>query len=153
MVTLPEDQYTFSIISPSFLLRIKMFQTKVVEKLKTHVLCSITSFLNRAFYEIRWTNYVEQDRSQKTIWRMRIACWIPKAINTHVSCVILLAFPLQQWLHEAPHCYVLRTLPVLFSHYFTKFLSPSRWTNSASIYDHPRWKLITITLFLYAKSP
>jgi hypothetical protein len=35
--TLREDQYTFFIISRSFLLRMKMFQTKVVEKIKTHV--------------------------------------------------------------------------------------------------------------------
>jgi hypothetical protein len=31
---------------------------------------------------------------------MRIACWIPKGTNTHLCCVILIAFPLQQWLHE-----------------------------------------------------
>ena len=31
---------------------------------------------------------------------MRIACWIPKATNTHSQYVILIAFPLQQWLHE-----------------------------------------------------
>jgi len=35
-----------------------------------------------------------------TIRRMRIACWIPKAINTHSEHVILAVFPLQQWLHE-----------------------------------------------------
>jgi hypothetical protein len=35
-----------------------------------------------------------------TIWRMRIACWIPKATNTHSQYVILTAFPLQQWLQE-----------------------------------------------------
>ena len=35
-----------------------------------------------------------------TIWRMRIACWILKATNTHSACIILAAFPLQQWLHE-----------------------------------------------------
>ena len=35
-----------------------------------------------------------------TIWRMRVACWIPKATNTHSGCVILIAFPLQRWLHE-----------------------------------------------------
>ena len=37
-----------------------------------------------------------------TIWRMRIAYWIPKATNTHrhTGCVILIAFPLQQWLKE-----------------------------------------------------
>jgi len=31
---------------------------------------------------------------------MRIACWIPKATNTHSEPVILTVFPLQQWLHE-----------------------------------------------------
>ena len=39
-----------------------------------------------------------------TIWHMRIACWVPKAIDTHTythtDCVILNAFSLQQWLHE-----------------------------------------------------
>ena len=35
-----------------------------------------------------------------TIWRMRIACWITKATNTHSQYVILIAFPLQQWLQE-----------------------------------------------------
>jgi hypothetical protein len=35
-----------------------------------------------------------------TTWRMRIACWIPKATDTHSEYVILVAFPLQQLLHE-----------------------------------------------------
>jgi hypothetical protein len=35
-----------------------------------------------------------------TIWRMRIACWIPQTTDTHSEYVILIAFPLQQWLHE-----------------------------------------------------
>jgi hypothetical protein len=34
------------------------------------------------------------------IWRTRIACWIPKATDTHSEHVILVAFPLQQWLQE-----------------------------------------------------
>jgi hypothetical protein len=34
------------------------FQTKVVEKIKTHILCSITFFENHAFYEIMWKNSV-----------------------------------------------------------------------------------------------
>ena len=33
-------------------------------------------------------------------WRMRIASWITKATNVHSEYVILLAFPLQQRLHE-----------------------------------------------------
>jgi hypothetical protein len=36
------------------------------------------------------------------IWRMRIACCIPKATKyTHSGCVMLIASPLQQWLHES----------------------------------------------------
>jgi len=31
---------------------------------------------------------------------MRIACWIPKATNTHSEYVIFIDFPLQQWLHQ-----------------------------------------------------
>ena len=31
---------------------------------------------------------------------LRIACWIPKATNTHSQYVILIAFPLLQWLNE-----------------------------------------------------
>jgi len=31
-------------------------------------------------------NNAEWDRPQMIIWRMRIACWIPKATNTHRLC-------------------------------------------------------------------
>jgi hypothetical protein len=34
------------------------------------------------------------------IWRMRIACWVPKATFTHSLSVIFIVFPLQQWLQE-----------------------------------------------------
>jgi hypothetical protein len=56
-------------------------------------------FEDRTVYEIMWTNIVEPDRLQMT-WRMRITCWIAKATDTHSEYVILLVFPLQQWLHE-----------------------------------------------------
>jgi hypothetical protein len=45
-------------------------------------------------------NTVEPHRPKRTTWRMRIACWAPKAKNTHSQYVILIAFPLQQWLDE-----------------------------------------------------
>jgi len=34
------------------------------------------------------------------IWRMRIACCIPRATNTHSDYVTLTAFSLQQCLHK-----------------------------------------------------
>jgi hypothetical protein len=43
---------------------------------------------------------VGRGRVHITIWRMRIACWIPKATNTRSEYEILTAFPLQQWLYE-----------------------------------------------------
>jgi len=38
---------------------------------------------------------------------MRIACWIPKAMSTRSKYVVVIAFPLQQGLHErsAMLCY------------------------------------------------
>jgi hypothetical protein len=88
-----------------------MFRRKVVEKTKTQILCSIFFFFeNRSVYEIMCKNFVETDRPQMTIRRMRIACWIPNTINTHSDCVVLIALPLQQWLHERAS--VLRYTPV-----------------------------------------
>jgi hypothetical protein len=38
-----------------------MFQTKVVQKIKTHILCSVTFFSeNRTVYEKMWKNTVER---------------------------------------------------------------------------------------------
>jgi hypothetical protein len=34
------------------------------------------------------------------VWHIRIACWIPKAKDTHSEYAILIDFLLQQWLHE-----------------------------------------------------
>jgi hypothetical protein len=45
---------------------------------------------------------------------MRIACWIPEATNTQSEYVIIIAFPLQKWLHDASHYYVVHTLPAVF---------------------------------------
>ena len=55
---------------------------------------------NGAVYEIMWKNIVERGRTQMTVWRTRIACRVPKATNTHSQYIILIAFPLQHWLHK-----------------------------------------------------
>jgi hypothetical protein len=77
----------------------KMFHTIFVQKIETHVLCSVF-FFNRAVYEIIWKNDVEQGTPQVTTWHIHIACWIPKATNTHTSCVLIIAFPLRWRLRE-----------------------------------------------------
>jgi len=45
-------------------------------------------------------NNVQLGRPNTTIWRMRTACRILKTANIHSEYVILIAFPLQQWLYE-----------------------------------------------------
>jgi hypothetical protein len=59
-----------------FFLELETFETRVVEEMKTHILCSVTIVENRAFYEIMWRNIVEPDRPKMTMWRMCITCWI-----------------------------------------------------------------------------
>jgi hypothetical protein len=73
-----------------------MFQTKVLEKIKTNILCSVTFKENRIFHEIMWKNVIVTDRPQMTMWRMRISCCILKNTNAFSQYIILIAFPLQQ---------------------------------------------------------
>jgi hypothetical protein len=52
-----------------------------------------------------WNNVEKYGRARQAIddnitLRMRIARWISKATDTHSEYVILIAFPLQKWLHE-----------------------------------------------------
>jgi hypothetical protein len=81
--TLREDQYIF-IISCSFILRMRnASDTSCRENQNTHFVSSNFFFENRTIYEKMWKNIVDRGRPHVTIWRMRIACWIPKATNTH----------------------------------------------------------------------
>jgi len=89
----------FGHISPTFL---GMRNAAELQRRSKHILCSTTFFFleNRVAYEIMWKNTVEPDRPQMTIWRKNIACWIPNATNTYSEYEIVIAFLLQQWLHE-----------------------------------------------------
>jgi hypothetical protein len=51
-----------------------------------------------------------------TIWRMCIACWIIKGTVAHTSCVILIAFPLRQWLNERASVLLLFSWASVTSH-------------------------------------
>jgi hypothetical protein len=64
-----------------------------------------------------WKNTVQRGRPQMTIWRMRIACWLPKATDTHSEDAIVIVFPSRQCDTGsiiAPQCYIIRTLPVCY---------------------------------------
>ena len=83
-----------------FFLEWEMFQTEVVEKIKTHILCLITFFRK---WRRLWDNVeIYCTAVQVTDDNMAecVACGITKATDTHSEHVIFIAFPLQQWLHQ-----------------------------------------------------
>ena len=66
-----------------FFLEWKIFQTKVVEKIETHILCSVPFFSEKcAVYEIMWKS-AEHATDDNIIRRMRFAYRTTKATNTH----------------------------------------------------------------------
>jgi hypothetical protein len=75
------------IISRSVLLWMRNVSKHVLEKIKTHFVCSVSSFSleNGAVYETS-KKVQESDRPQTTVRRMRIACRIPKAAYTVRTC-------------------------------------------------------------------
>jgi hypothetical protein len=93
MGTLHEEQYTYLIISRSVFLEWEIFQTNIVQKIETHILCSATFSENCIFYEIMWTNIVQPDRPQMKIQPMPIACWVPRTTNSHFSTATIAIRP------------------------------------------------------------
>jgi hypothetical protein len=71
-----------------------------IENQNTHFMFINFFYKPCAVYDIMWKNIVHPGRPQLTIWHMCIACCATKATDTQPECVVLIAFPLQQWLHE-----------------------------------------------------
>jgi hypothetical protein len=84
-----------------FFLEWEMFQTKIVQKIKTHFV--FNHFLRQSCPVLdneEKCGGARQATDDNIIRRMRFERWITNATSTHSECVILLAFPRQQWLRE-----------------------------------------------------
>ena len=115
-----EHIFTVMIISRLFLLRTINIPDIFVQKIETRFIFYNFVSENRAVYEIMWKNIEESDGHHvNIILRMRFACCITKATNTHSQYVLL--FHYKNGCMNAPHCYVVRILPALL-HFFP--LSP-----------------------------
>ena len=98
-----------------------------------------------------------------TIWHIRVACWISKATrayaHAHVHApghpharyhahtqkyIILIVFPWQQWLANAPHCYIIRTLAVLCLTWFRQ-----TWSNAEMHADNSTYTYTTLLFYLH----
>ena len=88
-----------------FFLEWEFFRTKVVEKIKTRILRSVALFQKKNKI-VPFMRYVRKyctagkATDDNTIGRMRTACSLTKATDTHTGYVKLTAFPLQQWLNK-----------------------------------------------------
>jgi hypothetical protein len=83
---------------------------KVLEKMKTHVSCSITFLLKSGSLWERGKIF-SSPTGHRWLWRMRIARWIPKATDTHTPHVLSHC---KNSCTHVPYCYVIRTLLDLF---------------------------------------
>jgi hypothetical protein len=113
-----------------------MFPTKVVEKIKTHISCSVTFVSeNSAVCEIIWKNIVGPGRSQMTILRMRMhAGYLRPQIHIH-NMHYLLLFHCNNGYTNTPQSYVVRTVPVCF------FLLVRRYAGVVSEYAPQKWRV------------
>ena len=112
-VTSHKDPCKFLKISRCILLESEMFHIKLQRILKHTFYVKYFFFENGAFHDITWKNILKPDRSQTTLWPMRIACWIPKAANTQ-NMESLLLFHNNNDYAKTSERYVISTLPLLF---------------------------------------
>jgi hypothetical protein len=102
-----------------FFLEWEMFQTKVVEKIKTHFMLDPPPPKKNNSCPL-WGNVDKYGTARQAADDMIIrptcfACWISKATDTYSEYVTLTAFPRQQWLSERAS--VLR----LYAHWLSFF--------------------------------
>ena len=72
-------------------------------KIKKNILCSMTFSELRAVY-VEEHGRAMQDTNEDMIRRMLLACWMPKATDTHSEYSIIIAFPRQKnGYRKAPH--------------------------------------------------
>jgi len=91
MSNLREDQYTFYIVSCSFLSRMKNVSDKSCRENRN------TFYVLKSIFQIS-CHFL--GRPQMTVWHMWIVCWILKGTSTPSEYVILIAVTGQQQLHD-----------------------------------------------------
>jgi len=77
-----------------------MFRTEVVEKIETHFMFNKFFSRNRDIYKMEKYYRAGNATDDNVIQRMRFACWITKARNTHLDYAIRTAFARQYLLHQ-----------------------------------------------------
>ena len=91
MGTLQEDQFTFLFISCWILAEIRNVSDKILEKIKTNILCLNPPSPRKPY--LLWVNVKRYGSVQaeatddNVLRRMRVTCWITKATDTHTYTI------------------------------------------------------------------
>jgi hypothetical protein len=106
-----------------------MFQTEGVQKIKTHFM--FCNFVPKSchLWHVEKYGRAGQAVDDNIIRRMRFACWINKATDTHLEYVILITFPRQKKFRERASVvrYTFIACPVY-----------SRWTEGTGLLRYDR---------------
>ena len=106
-----------------FFLKWEVFQAKNYrENRNTHFMFNHVFRKSCCLWDNVKKNFAEPDRKLLTIWRMRIACWIPKATNSPSHYVIML-FRYNSGCRNSPQCYLISTLLALLAYKFGQLLT------------------------------
>jgi hypothetical protein len=109
--------------SPSVLLRMRNVSDESCRKNQN------TYFVFDNFFRKSWRLWdnvekycrVGQATDGHIIGLMSFVCWITKATDTHSEYVTLIAFPLQQWLHERASMLCYMYIAYIIKYHLTEF--------------------------------
>jgi hypothetical protein len=115
--------------------RTRNVSDKLAEKIKTCILFSITFFRKscRLWDNVEKYGTARQATDDNKIRRMRFACSITKATDTHSEYVILIAFPRQKWLRERA------SIVRLYVHCLSCFCRPGSFSEITLGLFHFHW--------------
>jgi hypothetical protein len=120
MGTLHEDRFTFLFLSRSVLIEMRNVSDKIIEKIKTNILCLKTFVFRDPCLSLdtvsRYGTVQPEATDNNVIRYMRVACWITKAADTHtIKLFNTTAFHGENAYANAPKYHVIRTLLLCFS--------------------------------------
>ena len=127
------DSCKFMIISRRIILSMRNVSDKRRGEIRnTYFMANNTFFFWKAcclWYNAIKCGTARREANSNTTWRMRFACWITKATNTHSEYLIFMIFPRQQWLPKRATILHYTAPSVLLTHWgregsFTLFKHP-----------------------------
>ena len=93
------SMYVYDHISLNYFSRLETFQRNVVQKIKTHILCSVNFFFLNIVPFMRLSGKISHSPRDHRRCK-HIVFWITKTTDTHSEYITFISLPQQQRLHE-----------------------------------------------------